>query len=125
MLSGNPLCKLQMPLNCQPPATLRTSGLERESLHAVYQVGCVPHVQQLRLVLVDVRLRDWLASSRSRRVERPVNRGEPKGSIGDIQAPIDAAVAEVHAAKSRIKANAVTRMIPSVAPKEQPIPFRP
>jgi hypothetical protein len=48
-----------------------------------------------------------------------------KGSSGDVQAAIDAAIAEVHAGKSRVKANAETRMIPSVAPKEQPIPFRP
>lgn len=48
-----------------------------------------------------------------------------KGSSGDIQAAIDAAIAEVHAGKSRVKTNAETRMIPSVSPKEQPIPFRP
>jgi len=46
------------------------------------------------------------------------------GSRGDRQSELDAVLYELHAEPSRVKAGAEPRMIPSVAPKEQPIPFR-
>src|SRR5438477_1211414 len=58
-------------------AAAPSSGLGCESLRTVYQIGCLPHLQQLRLVLVDVRLWNGLASSYRRRVERAANRGQP------------------------------------------------
>lgn len=48
-----------------------------------------------------------------------------RGSSRDLQAAIDAAVAEVRAGRSRIKPDAELRMIPSVEPKERRIAFRP
>jgi CubicO group peptidase (beta-lactamase class C family) len=47
------------------------------------------------------------------------------GSSGDVQAAIDDALREVHAGSSRVQPSAESRMIPSIAPKGQPIPFRP